>query len=234
MKKTSIICVAYDTTRLQRNMTSACLADIQRYTNRDEYELIFIDQIPENEDEGKINRELDTRHHIIDVDQHIVIPHIGLSAAMNLGYKKSSDDCEYIVFIHNDVFVPDDWLKNMRDVLEEGYKVVMPHQGMTTRQFVLDAKKKDLQANDDAGLIMMSKDTFRETGGWDERFKAIYMSAAFRLRFPEKYHTTSRCIITHIGCGTVYADEFTEQEGYRIESPIFNNLRNEKPKNYLC
>ena len=169
MKKTSIIVVSYDTTRLQRKITSACLANIQKYTNRDEYELIHIDQ-SDVRHKRKLTAEIDTKHHIIDMDKHIEMKHIGVSAANNLGYKKSSDDCEYIVFMHNDVFVPDDWLKHLREAIEDGSKVVQPHQGPATREFVIKARTEEVQANSDAGLIMMSKETFKGTGGWDERF----------------------------------------------------------------
>ncbi len=227
--KTSIIVVAFDTIRLQRKITSACLANIQRYTNRDEYELIFIDQA-----KGK-PLSLDNRHHLLDIDKHIIVGDIGVSRAFNLGYKESNPDYPLIAFIHNDVLVPDDWLKNLREALSE-HKIVMPHQGPTTREFVIESRTKNIQANDDAGLVLMSKETFMQTGGWDERFNGIYQEQAFWWRFPEKQFNVSKCIITHIGCGTAYVDETREQRQYTEEGPIVNALRNDPvalKKNYL-
>ena len=227
--KTSIVVVAYDTIRLQRKITSACLANIQRYTNRDEYELIFVDQ-----GVGKPT-PLDVSHHLLDIDKHVVAGDIGVSAAYNLGYKESNPDYPLIVFMHNDVLVPDDWLKNLRESLDT-HKVVMPHQGPTTRDFVIESRTKNIQANNDAGLIMMSKETFKGTGGWDERFKGIYQTQIFWWRLPEQAFNVSKCIITHIGCGTVYVDEERERRQYSEEGPMFNATRSDQialKKNYL-
>lgn len=223
--KTSIIVVAYDTTRLQRLITSACLASIQKYTNRDEYELIFIDQ--------GIIKDLDKKHHIIDIDKHIKIAHIGCSAAMNLGYKNSNPNYGLIAFIHNDVFVYEGWLQQLRDSLtDHNHRIAMPHQGKTAREHVLNP----IQGNDDAGLILMSKETFLETGGWDERIKMIYPEYAFRLRFPCKYHVVPRCIITHIGSVVACIDDQMEKDAYQKESELVNVLRDDEvmlKKNYL-
>lgn len=242
--KTSIIVCAYDTLRIQRQMTSACLGNIEKYTNRDEYELILIDQRPNPQKAlGRTSEPseagLDTRHHRFTLDKHIMLnQHIGMSAAMNRGYKESNPDYPYICFMHNDVFVWEGWLPTMRNYLEKGtHQIIMPHQGPTTREEVLESYKEEhIMGNDDAGLTIMSKKTFEKTGGWDERFKAIYMESAFRIRHPEKYYCTKKCLITHIGCGTVYADAKREEQDYKNEANLYNDLRSYntgKKTNYL-
>lgn len=220
--------VAYDTVRLQRWITSACLGNIARYTDREDYELIFVDQ-------GN-GGELNTRFNYIDIDKHIKVPeNIGCSAAMNMGAKQATGD--YICFIHNDVLVWEGWLDTLRGFIEKGTSsIIMPHQGASSRKDVKRFYKEECPSgNDDAGLILMTKEAFQKTGGWDERFKTIYMSAAFRMRFPEQYYCTAKCLITHICCGTLWAwTPEKENAAYDAEAKIFNNLREEKTKqNYL-
>lgn len=225
--KTSIIVCAYDTLRIQRQITSACLANIEKYTDVDDYELILIDQMSEKWDEAK-GSNLDTKHNFFRLTKDIKLKkHIGMSAAMNLGYKESNPDYPYIVFMHNDVFVWEGWLPALRSFMVEGKdKIIMPHQGRATREGIKKFRKEEYpRGNDDAGLVMMSKESFKKTGGWDERFKAIYMEAAFRLRLPAKYWCTGKCVITHIGCGTVYADIDREKKGYDEEGGLYNDLR---------
>lgn len=226
--KTSIIVVAYDTLRIQRQITSACIGNIAKYTNRDEYELIFIDQ-------GDM-RDLDDRHQHIDIDKWIRIPHIGLSASMNKGYKESNSEYPYIVFMHNDVFVWEGWLGTLRSFVDKG-RIVMPCQGIMSREKVKQYYKEESPYGyDDAGMVMMSKEDFRKTGGWDERFKAIYQEVPFRSRFKKPFFCTGKCIITHIGCGTVYADDERENKDYAIEGQLSNDLRSYgtgKDINYL-
>ena len=224
MNKTSIIVPAYDTIRLQRNITSACLGNIARYTNRNEYELIFIDQEPI----GKLNEKF----HFIDIDKFIKLEkHIGSSASMNLGAEKSSPDTEYLCFLHNDVFVWEGWLETLRGFLDrEEAKIIMPHQGAYDREAIKQFyEKENPRGNDDAGLVMMSKDTFKKIGGWDERFPSIYMDSAFRNRFPYKFWCTGKCIITHITSGTLYAwSEEDEQKAYDNEGELFNSIYEKK------
>lgn len=220
---TSIIVVAYDTTRLQRWITSACLGNIARFTNRDEYELIFVDQIPPSPASG-----LNHRYHHIDIDKKIEIQgNIGGSAAFNLGAKEAKG--EYICFMHNDVLVHEGWLEALREPLKNGYVISYPHQGASDREFIKKIYSGEItKGNDDAGITMITKEALMKTGGWDERFKTIYMDAAFRLRFPGASYCTPKCFITHIGCGTLWAwDKDQEHDAYNEEAPIWSMARDE-------
>jgi len=232
MNKTTIVVAAYDVNIFQRRITSACLGNITRYTNRDEYELIFVDQ-------GKPD-ELNERFHKVDIDKHIKLPeNLGSSAAMNVGAKAASLDTKYICFMHTDVFVSEGWLETLRSVLDIGpWKGVMPHQGADTREFVKKSMASEtpfIRGNDDAGVIMMDKETFAKSGGWDERFKGVYMDVAFRRRLGIEYYPTAKCIITHL-CGiTFYGfDAKGQNDFYTNESPILDNpLEFDKKPNYL-
>lgn len=230
--KTSIIVVAYDTIRLQRWVTSACLGNIARYTDRDDYELIFVDQSPKGKSAGALNE----RHHCIDIDKHIKVDgNIGASAAANLGAKSATG--KYICFLHNDVFVWEGWLSTLRSFIEKDIcEIVIPHQGASTREHVKQFyknKMEDSRGNDDAGLVMMTRETFNKTGGWDERIKSIYPELAFRRRWVGRSYCTSKVLITHICCGTLWAwSNEEEQAAYAEEAPIINNPNLEKI-NYL-
>jgi glycosyltransferase involved in cell wall biosynthesis len=228
--KVSIIVVAWDTNRIQRQITSTCLGNISKFTDKEDYELIFIDQ--------QCDKNLDERHNVINIDKHIILKeNIGCSAAMNRGYKESSPECKYICFMHNDVFVPNNWLPTLMELVKRDDCIVMPTQGRLSREYVKE-EEEDLKAWDDAGLIIMSKDNFIKSGGWDERFKTIYQDAIFRYRLPKKYVATNKVIITHIGAVGYYHDEQFENEAYDREGEIYNKTRDElinkiPQKNYL-
>ena len=223
MNKTTIIIVAYDTIRLQRQITSACLGNISRYTNRDEYELIFVDQYLN----GKSAGDLNTKFHHIDIDKHIKVEeHIGSSAAANLGAKNADPETKYLCFMHPDVFVWEGWLPTLRSFIEKGQiEIVMPHQSASDReQIKAFYQEENPRGNDDAGLIMMTKNAFEKSGGWDERLKSIYQDLAFRRRWKDSYWCTAKCLITHIGCGTLYAWTAEEERAaYSREAPIINS-----------
>ena len=225
LDKTSIVMTAFNQDALQVQITSAVLGNISKYTDREDYELILVDQ-------GNPPPDLNHRHHCIDIDKHIKIPHIGMSAAMNRGYKESNPDYPYVCFIHNDVFVWEGWLSTLRGFIEKDpTTIMMPHQGPSTRENIKNSYlEENPRGNDDAGLIMMTKETFKKTGGWDERFKSVYQDGAFRLRFPKSHWCTGKVLITHIGSINMYT---SEQDGQ--EAPIWQKLRAGEGKeiNYL-
>jgi len=199
-------------------MTYACLGNIAKYTDDEDYELIVVDQ-------GKMVELSDRYHTTNHVDKHLIVGDVGMSQAMNIGAKEATG--EYICFMHNDVFVWEGWLPTLRGFLENpkyDYKVVMPHQGRTTREMMKQFEvEENPRGNDDAGLMIMRKSDFEATGGWNERFPNIYQELAFRQKFNGPVCYTAKCVITHI-CGmTVWSDEERRQKNYAIE-----NARNEE------
>ncbi len=228
--KTSIVMTAYNNEHLlQANISSAALGNISKYTDRDDYELIFVDQ---KALEQNRTPDLNSKHHCITIDNHLRIDHIGMSAAMNYGYKQSSPECPYVCFMHNDVFIWEGWLPIMRKFLEDDPKaIVMPAQGSYSRDNVKTMQSEESpKGNDDAGMVMMTKETFKKTGGWDERFKGVYQDAAFRLRFPVSLTCTGKIIITHICSINMYTREQMGEEGNIWEKLLNGEGKN---KNYL-
>ena len=196
MNKTSIIIVALDKTERDRQMTGSCIGTIEMNTNREDYELILVDQMA-FETIGAVanpgvlkytpikNGDGDHRYLPVVLDKYIEVPeNIGLSAAYNLGAKNATG--KYLVFMHNDIFLPDNWLPNMIKALEENKaKIITPHQGPTTREEVKrwsQMTHKELmneQGHYDAGLLLMKTEFFKSTPGFDEAFKIIFPGMVF-------------------------------------------------------
>lgn len=203
--------VSYDRTPVHRNITSAALGNIQMYTDKEDYEMILV----ENKPLGELNR----KYQLFFLDHHIIKDRdIGVSASRNLGTKIADSKSEYFCFIDNDVFVWEGWLLGLRAYLESGlWDAVWPHQCQTTREFVKESYKpnSDDSGNDDAGLILITREAFEKTGGWDERFFSVYHDAAFRRRMSKaeiKIKCTNRVIITHLnGATTFNLEDFEEK-----------------------
>lgn len=225
LDKTSIIVCAYDITPSPalRNITRACLGNIAKYTDRDTYELILADQVPSS--------DIHAGYHCADIDKHIILGDIGSSAAYNRAAERANPDYKYICFMHNDVFVWEGWLPTLLSYLDR-FKEVLPHQGPTTRKQMKEFESQENpMGNNDAGLIVMTKETFKETGGWDERFGAVYQDLAFRRRLPPESWTTAKCVITHIGAVTIFADEARRIKKYNEEEKLLQQMYAEdRPK----
>lgn len=215
---------AYDLSKIQRQITTAAMGNIQKYTDTDDYEFILMD--------NGTYTIIDTKYNCIEADQHIVNEKdIGFSASMNLGAKESNPDFPYICFIHNDVFVHEGWLPKLLKHLTEKKidgrvaDIVAPSQGYITRQQVLDSYANKIDRLDnDAGLFLMSKESFKKTGGWDERMKSVYQDYVFRKKAIKdsglEFRQTSDVIITHIGYATIGLDDKTFEESVKEEGTI--------------
>ena len=208
---------AFDNDLRIRHITMAALGNIQKYT--DDYELILMDS-------GE-QKEIIDKYQCVKLTKHLKLEkHIGYSASMNLGAKESNPEYPYICFIHNDVFVWEGWLPKLLSLLEQNYTdVVLPSQGHITRQEVLDSYSGVRQRLDnDAGLMVMTKKIFEKSGGWDERFGAIYHDYVYRQKCRDtgiRILDTSSVIITHIGWATLgqnpeQFDKLRESEGQLI------------------
>jgi GT2 family glycosyltransferase len=220
---------AYDKDGAMRLVTSAVLGNIQKYTDRNDYELIFIDDKTASSVE-----DLNERYHNISIDKRInVTEDIGISACRNLGAKKSDPMTKYFCFIDNDVFVWEGWLPKLRSYLESGkWDAIYPHQGSTTREFVKESYKKEGRGNDDAGLILITREAFELTEGWDENFESVYHDLAFRKRMAAaglSAWCTNQVLITHLGGATTF-NSLKFNEKYQREGDILHG-RNKKNKN---
>lgn len=202
---TSIIMTCYDQSQTARHTSMLAAANITRYTNPDEYELIIIDCCPKYpfRDDYKV----------LKIDNFIVVnpPDIGYYQAMNLGAKEAKG--EYLCFIENDVFVQEGWLENLRFYLEKGtVDAIMPDQIPCTRQQQLSYYKYDSaealgKGATEQGLMMITREAFDKTGGWDPKMKMVYGWKRFYQQIGENglhLNNTAKVTISHITGMTYY------------------------------
>lgn len=213
---------AYDLDQVHRYVTSAALGNIQKYTDRDQYELIFVDANPAAE------TWTNYKYHKIDIDKRIELEtDPGISACRNIG-AKAAEANEYICFIDNDVFVPEGWLPKLIEVMHKrNARYIFPHQGYTDREFIKQSYLEELPGQDDAGLILMTREAFDTCGGWDERFGSVYHELGLRRRLGKhdiRGFCTNQVLITHISGITTFPspkfDEWYTKEGSEINEPI--------------
>lgn len=199
-KLTSIILTAYIQTPFQAHMTMACIANLTRYTNTDEYELILMsdsEKFPVRDD-----------YKVLKIDKYIKTQGWGYTKSMNEGAKLAKG--EYLVFMQNDVFVFENWLEDLRDYLEmELCECIIPDQMPRPRDFVLQSyQMSQVEAmqfgSRDAGLLMIRANAFKRTGGWDER-QSLLAEKDFYQRMATagvNQKDTCRVMISHIMAAT--------------------------------
>lgn len=217
---TTIVMASYDLFKWQRHITLAALNCVRRFTDPP-YELILIDQADDGHG-GPYNR-----WEIIRPDKHLKPGDIGYSASMNLGAKEADPKSKYLVFMHNDIFVQDGWLPILIECEKAGLgSVIYPDQIARTRENILQSRQEEWPSGyDEAGLFLMSRKTYEESGGWDERFKAVYQDIAFHRKLyavGKTLYCTMKTFTTHIGSvGYAYSTE-AEQENLSKEGAILN------------
>lgn len=223
MKKglTSVIVVGYHNTAISAHMTMACLANITKYTNTDEYELILIEDIPQ------FNVRDD--YHVLKIDKHIILDiYTNYSTKMNLAAKEAEG--EFLAFVQNDVFVWEGWLTGLRYYLENGLgEAIIPAQFPCTRQQILDSYDMTYEQGlnmgaRDACMIMITGEAFKRTGGFHDDLQA-FVEADFYDRMSDagvNQVTTNKVQITHLTLGTHYQDMDAFEQKMAHDSEIRN------------
>ena len=197
MSKISIILNVYDPTPWQRHMTMACLATIRKFTDQP-YEIIVVD----NEPKFPIRDE----YKVLNLDKENVITNTKNQTAYysyNQGAAQAHGD--YLVFMQNDVFCHERTINKLVEYLE-GYDVAYPQQIPITRDQVNQLKVNEIAPFGwrDAGMLAITKEAFKKTGGWDDRFNNLLGEAAFYKRIDNaglSWTCQTTAIITHIMAG---------------------------------
>lgn len=166
---TSIILTAYIQTPFQCHMTMACIANITRYTDPEDYELILM-----SDSEKHVVRD---DYHVLKIDRYERTQGMGYTKSMNEGAKLATG--EYLIFLQNDVFVWENWLTDLRWYLENKVAdCVIPDQCPRSREEV--KKFRDLPmieatkyGSRDAGCLAITKEAFERTGGWNENLSLL-------------------------------------------------------------
>lgn len=184
----------------QAHLTMATLANITRYTDTEDYELILMsdsEKYPVRDD-----------YHVLKIDRYEKTHKVGYTKAMNMGAKLAKGD--YLVFIQNDVFVWEGWLKNLMWYLDNGVAdCVVPDQCPRDRKFVKESYKMDhltasRYGSRDAGLIMIRKSSFEKMGGWDENLSLLAEKDFWQKMGQAGISQTDTCkvMISHIMAAT--------------------------------
>lgn len=184
-----------------------CLDHIRKFTDPDDYELIVIDPYPVHQiTDGYKTLRLEEDENTTWVKEFPDGKDPGYTGGMNYGAGIAKYDI--LVFIQNDVFVREDWLGDLKYYIEkENYDCVFPDQVPRSREYVIksydlppyvdDAKK----GGRDAGLMMVTKKSFKEIGGWNKDL-GLLAERDFYERYKGKWTDTNRVLITHIMAGT--------------------------------
>lgn len=170
MIKATIIMTAYIQERFQAHMTMLSIDCITKYTEPWDYELILMsdsEKYPVRDD-----------YKTLKIDKYIKTEGKSYTQSMNLGAQEAQGDV--LVFLQNDVFVTEGWLEDMLYYIERmGFEAVFPDQVPRTREYIKETYKLDmedpeaLKGGRDAGCLMITRDAFERTGGWNEELTLL-------------------------------------------------------------
>jgi len=203
--KASVIILSYNNTRLSMQMTRACIRNIVAYTNREDYELILIDPIPNKGNHFDIGEQ----YWQPVLDKHLKPqPDPGYAECCNIGGREASHD--YLVFIQNDAFVQEGWLEGIMKYLTNGYDLIWPDQTARLRDYVLETYKRDwfedasLHGNRDEGMFAVTKKAWEKIGGYDKDLSLLvqkeFLDRMFKVGI--KWADINKVRYTHIMAGS--------------------------------
>lgn len=196
---TSIIMTAYIQEPWQAHMTMAALANIARYTNPRDYELILMS----DSEKFPVRNE----YKVLKIDRYERTEGLSYTKSMNKGAKLAKG--EYFCFIQNDVFVYDFWLEDLKEyVLRNLGDCVIPDQAPRSYEEVKKIRGLDYEeamyGSRDEGLIYITRDAFRRTGGFNESL-SLLQARDFYERMSNngvRQIDTCKVIISHIMAAT--------------------------------
>lgn len=211
MPKTSLIMTAYHPVKFLTEVTMATLANITRYTDSEDYELILV--------EPKTEFQIRDDHKVLKIDKHIILDDDpGYYEAMNLGALEAKG--KYLCFIENDIFVWEGWLEKLTYYLDKDMMdAVLPDQFPRSRDWVKNSYKYNLdqalgQAAHEQGLIIIRKSSFEKMGGWQKKpgimgWKDFYSSMD---KNGIRWGNTASVLISHIAGMTYFYKEAYEKD----------------------
>lgn len=218
---TSVLVIGYHNTPLSAHMTMLCLANITKYTDTKDYELILIEDVPKF--------PVRDDYHVLKIDKHIILDeYTNYSKKINLAAKEAQG--EYLAIVQNDVFVWEGWLKDLRWYLENGYgEAIIPDQFPRSREDILNSYAMTMEEGlnmgaRDACLIYITAEAFKKTGGFNPELK-IFQEADFYERMSAtgvNQITTNKVQVSHMTLGTHYQDMQEFENKIHHDSEIRN------------
>lgn len=199
--KVSIIVTCWNQKRPQDHISMLCLDHIRKFTDPP-YQLIVIDPIP------KLPIRDDYKTLLLDNPPNSIwlkpTKDPGYTGGMNLGASKATGDV--LVFLQNDVFVREGWLRDMLWYIETGWEVVWPDQVPRDRQYVISSYNRSFndpesrKGGRDAGCMMITNKAFKRMGKWNQKLSLLAerdmmeRMAKYNIRWTD----TNKVFITHI------------------------------------
>lgn len=203
---TTVIVIGHHNTPLSAHMTMLCLANITKYTDPEDYELILIEDVPKF--------PVRDDYHVLKIDKHIVLDkYTNYSTKINIAAKEANG--EYLAIVQNDVFLWEGWLKGLRWYFENGLcEAIIPDQFPRSRQYILDSYAMTMEEGlnmgaRDACMIMITQEAFKRTGGFNEQLEAL-QEADFYERMAStgvNQVTTNKVQVSHMTLGTHYQNQ---------------------------
>lgn len=218
---TTVMVLGWHPTPLSAHTTMLCLANITKYTDTEDYELILMDDIPKY--------PVRDDYHVLKIDKHIILDEwTTYSKKINLAAKEANG--EYLAIVQNDVFVWEGWLKNLRWYLENGYgDAIIPAQFPQSREDILKSYEMTMEEGlnmgaRDACLIYITAEAFKKTGGFNEDLR-IFQEADFYERMSVtgvNQITTNKVQVSHMTLGSHYQDMEEFEKSLHHDSAIRN------------
>lgn len=223
---TSILFLSYDLTQTMRNVTMTSLSSIIKYTDEEDYELIWLDVL--EEEYGHLGLNM---HYIDEVFEfgkrddrkRIILPvnkdsDPGQYACWNKLADMATGD--YLCFFQNDVFVQEGWLRKLRYYLDRDMcDAIFPDQQPKKREYIKNSytynpdSTEALQGARDAGMLYIKKDIFHTIGRWNEKKRIHSGEADIYHRIPRQL-VTNQTTILHIEHGSGYDKKMIMKEKY--------------------
>ena len=233
---TSILFLSYDLTQTMRNVTQTSLSSIIKYTDEEDYELIWVDVLEKGyerlgfngyymDEVFEINKRPDRRKIIHDVQ---ILPDPGQYACWNKLADLALGD--YLCFFQNDVFVTEGWLPKLRYYLDNNLcDAIFPGQQPKKRDYVKKSytynpdSKEAQDGAKDAGMLYIRRDIFDKIGRWNEKMRIHNGEADIYRRIPRMI-TTNQTMIMHIEHGSGYEKSKLYPEKYNEDCRITQGL----------
>lgn len=218
---TSVLVIGWHPTPISAHMTMLCLANITKYTDVKDYELILIEDIPKH-----LVRD---DYHVLKIDKHIILDK-WTTYAEKINIASEEAQGEYLAIVQNDVFVWEGWLKNLRWYIENGHgDAVIPDQFPRSRQYILESYDMTMKEGLDMGsrdacLIYISTEAFKKTGGFNPELR-IFQEADFYERMADNginQVTTNKVQVSHMTLGSHYQDMDEFDKSLKHDSDIRN------------
>lgn len=220
----SIILNRYSLNKQNTHMDMCCLAQIVKFTDGP-YEVIVVDNSPEGV--PPIRNEygvLDYR--VIENKENQNVYH-----SYHQGALEAKGDI--LAFIQNDVYVHERTINKLATYLND-FDMAFPQQIPISREDVLkvyalsDGEIAEIGQRD-AGLIVVKKDAYFKSGGWDDRFHNLLGEAALFTRWDQSglsWVDRTNAFITHIMAGSnLLKEEGTYNEEMAHDAKLLEEYR---------